>query len=726
MSKSARKNRSSRRHTKPYKQNKQKTASPIKREDKKKVAAFIIIAILAVIPFSYGKYFEFNSPGPFDSGAYVYSAAHILDGAEIGVEEKASAQPGTLLVNMLGVRLFGFNETGPKLMQTILQAAALVLMFIAMRKLFGTLSGAVGVIVASVYLSSPLIAKFGNVKEQYMIAFMVMGVSCLVLYQLGGKWWLAVLAGVFASWAPLFKQTGTSVIGAMGLFVIAQPLLKHRTWKQTGVDILLLLAGVVVGIGPLYLWIIVWDVQMSLPYTFAWKTLAKMLPAGGGDQQAKAASDYVGLSRKLVPFSQQWPRVLRYYGYLILPVALAAGAIAARILRMIRSAVSRGETKSRAYDRFVLLFGVWWVLDMAFVWISPRSYEQYYLPLNASAAMLGGYLVALYHGRLSQKPGTLTTPRVVTLDIVFLAAWAIGTWVVLRAVFPRLFEQAGEHRQYRVALSAAVIILGLGLVGSLRDKLSNGINTFRWTLVGLIGLACMVVMSWHIFSGIEISPHSGGKYPGGKRRGYTQKWQQVSRRRKDNLQQSWEIAGDYIRIHSGPTDKIYVWGWVPGVYVKAQRFSSASAAFSMPRPAPDRMDDMVATLLGEFEQQMPKFIVDTRKLHIPMERPPYQLWPIIPQGFMGARTAQFLPRDKNVIERFDKTWSRMLRENFDEAEALRYEKMQPFREFVMENYQLVEPELYEARRSRRQLVHGRFGELVLFELRDSTAAKEQQ
>jgi hypothetical protein len=135
-----------------------------------------------------GKYFEFNSPDPYDSGCYVYSARHILDGAKIGVDEKPSAQMGTLLINMLGVRLFGFNETGPKLIQTILQAAALLLMFLAMVKLFGVLPAAVGVIIASTYLSAPLIAKFGNVKEQHMIAFMVLGISCLVLYQLGGAW----------------------------------------------------------------------------------------------------------------------------------------------------------------------------------------------------------------------------------------------------------------------------------------------------------------------------------------------------------------------------------------------------------------------------------------------------------------------------------------------------------------------------------------------------------
>ena len=74
-------------------------------KNKKKVAAFVIIIILAVIPFGLGKYFEFNSPGPYDSGAYVYSARHILEGARIGVEEKPSAALGTLLVNAYQVNM---------------------------------------------------------------------------------------------------------------------------------------------------------------------------------------------------------------------------------------------------------------------------------------------------------------------------------------------------------------------------------------------------------------------------------------------------------------------------------------------------------------------------------------------------------------------------------------------------------------------------------------------
>jgi len=617
------------------------------------VLIFVAIIVLAAIPFSLGKYFELNQPDPFDSGANVYSAAYILAGARIGEEEKPNANVGTLLVNIAGVWLFGFNEIGPKLIQGILQAAALILMFFAMRKLFGTLSAAVGVIIASVYLSAPLIAKFGNDKTQYTVAFMVMGISCFVLHQLGGKWWWAVLAGAFLSWAPLFKQIGVSAIGAIGLFVVLQPLLKNRTWKQVGFDILLLWAGAAAAIAPLYVWILVRHTQLPLPYSFVWQTLGKFLPFGAAATDVEVVSDYVGEHRKLIPFSQQWPIVLRYYGLLILPVALAAGAIIARLLRVIWSAASPDKIKPKTCDRFVPLFAVWWVLDMAFVWISPASYEQYYLPLNASAAMLGGYIIAIYS-----------------------------------------------------------------------DYLKSAVSKTRPVIIGVVGLLVMIAMCQHIFFGIEKSPYSGQNY-GGRQRGYSQKFQEIRQRRKQDGQGYWELAADYIRTHSQPTDKIYVWGWYPGIYVMAQRFSAASAACSMPRPALPVLSQLVSQLLEEFNRQMPKFIVDSRKRHVPIDRPPYELWPIAPKGFMGMRQTWFLPLDKDVIAAYDKQWADMLRTRFDQDEALRYEALAPFRKFVMDNYEIVEPKQYVITRDG-QLLHRMFGEHVLFRLKTPAAGKGPQ
>jgi hypothetical protein len=681
MSKPAPKHRRPRKRIEPHKH---KVSPPAKQKSGKNFIVFIIIAILTVIPFSMGKYMEFNSPDPFDSGAYVYSAKHILDGAKIGVEEKPSAQIGTLLINMLGVRLCGFNETGPKLLQTILQAGALVLMFLAMVKLFGILPAAVGVIIASTYLSAPLIAKFGNVKEQHMIAFMVLGISCLVLYQLGGKWWLACLAGAFVAWAPLFKETGFSVIGAVGLFVIAQPWLKHRSWKKTGADILLLLAGAALTIGPICLYLAVEKAPMKyFPYSSLWRPVITSLQGSQGHSEhkteesnpdvsaARTTPAKQGLLMKFLPsyVRDSWKilkpeqtkqaklRVLRWYRLLILPIALALGSIVIRVIILISnrvslvrrsfseggsiehrsSAVASAKAEaSRSYDRFVLLFAVWWFLDMAFVWISPRSYEQYYLPLNASAAMLGGYLIAIYC-----------------------------------------------------------------------NKVKSSAYKNKWVITGLVGLLLMIIMSLHIFFGIKASPHTGVRYRNPDiRRGYLQRMDEASRHKKGD-RGAWENVGEYIRKNSTPNDKIYVWGWVPGIYVAAQRLSPTPKAFegTMHTLAPKVLSERIDEILGAFEKEPPKFIVDSRKDHFPWDRPPLELWPQTPKGF--------LPENRQVVSQYDAMYAKILREKIAPDEALRFEAMKPFREFVMKNYKIAEPTRYGFTPDGL-LVHVMFGEHVVF------------
>lgn len=618
MSNSSRKSHLKKKHVESS-ENTIKAQSP--KQSRKALLLIAIVAILAGVPFLLGKYIEFNSPNAFDGGCYEYSAKHILDGAEIGVEEIPSAQIGTLLLNILGVRLFGFSDVGPEVIQMLLQAGALVLMFISMRKLFGDLAAAVGVIVASIYLSSPVIAKYGNVKEQFMIAFMVLGISCFIMRQLDGKWWWGVLAGAFASCGPLFKETGTTALGAMALFVVVQPFLKHRTWKQTFVDIGLLVLGFAAAIGPIYVWILGWGVKMGLPYAFVWRIVGSViLPAEAG---GSAVGSYVSGSRSVIPFSVQWPRVLRFYGVLILPISLAVGAVIARFGRMVAKvfgskAGSPKNFESKRYDRFVLLLAVWWLLDMGFVWVSPRSYEQYYLPLNASAAMLGGYLIALY-------------------------------W----------------------------------------DRLSTAVFKTKWIVVGMVGVGLMVFMSWHIFFGISKSPHSGTKYRA-KRRGYSQKLEQVSRRRKSDLKAPWEIVGEYIKERSTPEDKIYVWGWVPGIYVKAQRLSSTIWPFEseMHTRNPEVFAERIRQMVSELEKDMPKFIVDSRKNHMPMDRPPHELWPVAPKKLTRANKDSFV-RSLAELDLYETWHVNDLRNRFGDEEAARYQAVRPLQEFIMKNYKIV-------------------------------------
>ena len=615
------------RHPIPHKPEITSTAG---RKSGKKLFAFIVIAILAGIPFAFGKYFELNFPDPYDSAANVYSAKHILDGARLGVDEIPSCAMGTLVVNIIGVRIFGFNEAGPKVIQGIMQAAAFILMFAAMRRLFGTLAAAVGVIIASIYLSAPLIAKFGNVKEQYMIACMVMGMSCFVLSQLNGRWWQVLLAGGFFAWVPLFKETGYSAIAAVGLFVIVGPILKHRGLRQTAIDIGLLVAGAAISILPLYVWLFASGAKVELPYSFLFKPAISVFtssakPAPEPNKQENAAENKQVqesfLLRWMPPYVRQsWEilnsqqvtdflvRTMRYYLLLMLPILLAAAAIAARLFRLIMQLAGKLPPEKRNnYDKFVLLFAVWWVLDMAAGWVSPRQYEQYYLPLNGSAAMLGGYLIALYS-----------------------------------------------------------------------DKYARTIYKERWGLIGAVGFVCMVVMVWHIFFGIAKSPYSGQIYDQ-KSRGYVQRYNEVVSNKTRNFE--WQQAGEYIRTHTSPSDRIYVWGWIPGIYISAQRFCPGPLAFTseMQVVSPKELSDMVADLLSYFRKEMPKFIVDTHNKHFPYDgRPPLELWPILQQHILNMEKIQSADPDKAYAEWLAKSaWA---------DEAGRYEAMKQFRDFVMQNY----------------------------------------
>jgi len=428
-----------------------------------------------------------------------------------------------------------------------------------------------------------------------------------------------LLAGGFVSWAPMFKETGTSVIGAIGLFVIAQPILKHRTWRQTGTDILLLLAGVVVAIGPFYIWIIGWNVQAALPYQFFWQLF---IPAKAGS--GSLGGSYISGARQLRPFSQQWPIVLRYYWLLILPITLAGGSIIARIVRLILNRTSKEKVTSSPYDRFVLLFAIWWLLDISFIWISPRSYEQYYLPLNASAAMLGGYVIVIYS-----------------------------------------------------------------------DKFNSAAYKMKWAVVGFAGLVLMIVLSWHVFFGISKSPHFGDFYRNPttnvpeKRNGYLQRFREISSRRlaiRRHLggKYSWEAVGEYIRDNSDTSDKIFVWGWYPGIYVAARRLAPTSWPFTseMHTKTPERFASDIKGLLAELEADKPKYIVDSRKRHFPGNRPPLELWPITQQQIVKQLDPQTLNPDE--------VYAGWLSNTYDSDEAGRFMAMKPFREFVMKNYDVVQ------------------------------------
>ena len=218
--------------------------------------SILVTIVLAGIPFGLGKYIELNSPGPFDSGAFVYSAKHLLNGAKMGVDEYPSAKPNTLLANLIGVKLFGFNDYGPKIVQMLLQLAALIFMFWTVNKVFGNIAAIISTTLASLYLSAPLIAKFGNVKEQFMIPFMIAAACCFCWYKLAQKRRWLVLTGFMALQPYFSKPTGMSVVFAIVLYILISNI-TAKNWKKLVHEISLFLAGYAAGLiipASLFLW----------------------------------------------------------------------------------------------------------------------------------------------------------------------------------------------------------------------------------------------------------------------------------------------------------------------------------------------------------------------------------------------------------------------------------------------------------------------------------------
>jgi hypothetical protein len=161
------------------------------------------------------------------------------------------------------------------------------------------------------------------------------------------------------------------------------------------------------------------------------------------------------------------------------------------------------------------------------------------------------------------------------------------------------------------------------------------------------------------------------------------------------------VTGEYIRNHTQHSDKIYVWGWVPGIYLSAQRFCPSPAAFEseMHTMPPEQLEQLIDELLSYFSKDMPKYIVDSRKQHLPLDRAKFELWPIV--GYSSQGQPKFLPSDPQMVAEFEKQWAQMTRERFGEDETRRFEIMGKFRKFIRENYDIAQM----------------FGDCVIFKLK---------
>ncbi|MBN1457196.1 MAG: glycosyltransferase family 39 protein [Sedimentisphaerales bacterium] len=732
------------------------------------VSLAAVCIFLALIPFYYGKYFEFKTDGPFDGSLNVYGAKSILSGQRMGVDIIPSARPATLLVNIVGVGLFGFSEFGPKFIQMLMQVAAFGLMYYTIRKIYGSLAAGVSLIIGAFYLSCPPFAKFGNVKEQYMIACMIITACGVILRYTGGSpRWLA-FSGASAINIYFFKPTGVSVIAAVGIYMLAELSFRRTTFKEFFNNVWRFALGGLIGITPLFL-LYFWQGQLKRFFEFVpvLGLLYGILFIGGGygiyqlicycrgrEQRGKrlaiyiillllvvlllpwgmiggkskggtfvtempliklggglkiicdkvytitfAPGGYIAGSRRSTTFRSQYDNVVGYLRSFIVPIGLALVAIGWRLKTAVIKLAGKSpqadaeeSDQDKTAEGIAVLLGSWWLFDMLLIWFSPRSYVEYFLPLGGSGAMLAAYAV----WRSKKEPGGFLyfLGVCLLLEYVFIFLIPLGE-------FPYIGVRdaiASNGFWVRFAVCSGLLV-GLVFLNLFMKKKQMAAGR-----AAVIGIVC--IFMFFLWNKANFKMFSDRLERAGSKE-----------------VQSWEKAGFYVRDNSTPDDGLYVWGWLPGIYVKAQRFCPApKPSYSdMHSDGPWRVKGYINQTVERLKEKPPKFIVDPQKYHFPYyDHPNFDLWPRWSsqrKNFFymryhpsqpSERTRLLTPEEmrKNEELNYEQvegiTYSLLTNPNrkggaieaglareMAQREAKRHRKMSPLREFVMMNYEPV-------------------------------------
>jgi hypothetical protein len=189
--------------------------------------------------------------------------------------------------------------------------------------------------------------------------------------------------------------------------------------------------------------------------------------------------------------------------------------------------------------------------------------------------------------------------------------------------------------------------------------------------------------------------------------------------------QTWKMVGHFIALNSAAQDRIYVWGWFPGIYVTACRLAPINnpSESEMHNKPPAMLNNQINYLVEQFAKNPPKFIVDSQKMHFPYySNPVFDLWPRFvmqnnnPVGFdlrvqatVKNDNIQFVPPGQlaellptltdNVRQMTYALLTSPQRKGGPlpeddarqkaEVEAQRHQAMEPLRDFVMKHYRPV-------------------------------------
>jgi 4-amino-4-deoxy-L-arabinose transferase-like glycosyltransferase len=333
--------------------------------------------------------------------------------------------PGSLWVQALSVRLFGFHEWAIMLPQAIEGALTVLVLFHAVRRLAGPLAA---LIAAFVLAASPATVALdrGNIPDSLMILLVVLAADSTVTLLLTSRWRSAVMIAVWVGLAFQAKMLEAwLLLPALGLAY----LLAGRGKIRLRLGRILTMGATVLVVSLSYMTFVALTPSSERPYAdgsstnsiyqqvFVYNGFSRV----GQSSPNELLGDTLGTARfALASPPPAWNRLLigsygRDTGWL-LPVALIAG---------IAVVVERRRTpRTDPWRAGALLWGVWLiVLGTAFS-ISTTMNSYYAAALSpAVAALLGlGGALAWRH---RERPIVILVSAASVLVTVGYAVWLL-------------------------------------------------------------------------------------------------------------------------------------------------------------------------------------------------------------------------------------------------------------------------------------------------------------
>ena len=184
----------------------QSAANPARNSRVRFWAWLVVLAVLLFVGFIRVRLLDM--PLERDEGEYAYAGQLILQGIPPYEMAYSMKLPGTYYAYALGLAVFGATSAGVHLTLLVVNALAIVFVFLLARKLFGTTAGLVACASYGVMAVSPTVLGLAAHASQFVVLFAVPATSLLLHADEDKNEWTLFFSGLFYGLAFLMVQQG--------------------------------------------------------------------------------------------------------------------------------------------------------------------------------------------------------------------------------------------------------------------------------------------------------------------------------------------------------------------------------------------------------------------------------------------------------------------------------------------------------------------------------------